>query len=160
LLPVLNENVWLVSDGGGIATCWDNVCGIGEPVGLNGNTSSIIPMVRLMVRLALGILEGSLRRSSAARYFARKVCDIGQSCFTENEWSAAKQGLSASTFSRPHAGVAPEQTFRIPPITGHAPAGARSRERHGGFTRLLENLCHSETNPKSGRIGSSRNTNS
>ena len=43
-----NENVWLASKGGGIGTYWGNVRGIGEPVGLNGKTSGIIPFVRVM----------------------------------------------------------------------------------------------------------------
>ena len=34
--------------GGGIGTYWGNVRGIGEPVGLNGKTSGIIPFVRVM----------------------------------------------------------------------------------------------------------------
>ena len=43
-----NENVWLASKGGGIGTYWGSVRGIGEPVGLNGKTSGIIPFVRVM----------------------------------------------------------------------------------------------------------------
>ncbi|HUG45944.1 MAG TPA: ribonucleotide reductase N-terminal alpha domain-containing protein, partial [Sphingomicrobium sp.] len=43
-----NENVWLASRGGGIGTYWGHVRGIGEPVGLNGKTSGIIPFVRVM----------------------------------------------------------------------------------------------------------------
>ena len=34
--------------GGGIGTYWGSVRGIGEPVGLNGKTSGIIPFVRVM----------------------------------------------------------------------------------------------------------------
>ena len=45
-----NENVWLASRGGGIGTYWGNVRGIGEPVGLNGKTSGIIPFVRVKIR--------------------------------------------------------------------------------------------------------------
>ena len=45
-----NENVWLASKGGGIGTYWGAVRGIGEPVGLNGKTSGIIPFVRVMDR--------------------------------------------------------------------------------------------------------------
>src|ERR1700712_5842426 len=50
-----NENVWLASRGGGIGTYWGNVRGIGEPVGLNGKTSGIIPFVRVMDSLTLAI---------------------------------------------------------------------------------------------------------
>ena len=63
-----NENVWLASRGGGIGTYWGNVRGIGEPVGLNGKTSGIIPFVRVMDSLTLAISQGSLRRGSAACY--------------------------------------------------------------------------------------------
>ena len=50
-----NENVWLASKGGGIGTYWGAVRGIGEPVGLNGKTSGIIPFVRVMDSLTLAI---------------------------------------------------------------------------------------------------------
>src|SRR3546814_11522712 len=61
-----NENVWLASRGGGIGTYWGNVRGIGEPVGLNGQTSGIIPFVRVLDSLTLAIRPGSLRREPAA----------------------------------------------------------------------------------------------
>ena len=54
--------------GGGIGTYWGSVRGIGEPVGLNGKTSGIIPFVRVMDSLTLAISQGSLRRGSAACY--------------------------------------------------------------------------------------------
>ena len=54
--------------GGGIGTYWGRVRGIGEPVGLNGKTSGIIPFVRVMDSLTLAISQGSLRRGSAACY--------------------------------------------------------------------------------------------
>src|SRR3569833_3002073 len=65
-----NENVWLASKGGGIGTYWGSVRGIGEPVGLNGKTSGIIPFVRVMDSLTLAVSQGSLRRGSAAVYLA------------------------------------------------------------------------------------------
>ena len=63
-----NENVWLAARGGGIGTYWGHVRGIGEPVGLNGKTSGIIPFVRVMDSLTLAISQGSLRRGSAGVY--------------------------------------------------------------------------------------------
>lgn len=63
-----NENVWLSARGGGIGTYWGRVRGIGEPVGLNGKTSGIIPFIRVMDSLTLAISQGSLRRGSAAVY--------------------------------------------------------------------------------------------
>ncbi len=68
IVETWNENVWLASRGGGIGTYWGSVRGIGEPVGLNGKTSGIIPFVRVMDSLTLAISQGSLRRGSAACY--------------------------------------------------------------------------------------------
>ena len=68
IVETWNENVWLASRGGGIGTYWGQVRGIGEPVGLNGKTSGIIPFVRVMDSLTLAISQGSLRRGSAAVY--------------------------------------------------------------------------------------------
>ena len=68
IVQTWNENVWLASRGGGIGTYWGNVRGIGEPVGLNGKTSGIIPFVRVMDSLTIAISQGSLRRGSAACY--------------------------------------------------------------------------------------------
>ncbi len=68
IVATWNENVWLASRGGGIGTYWGHVRGIGEPVGLNGKTSGIIPFVRVMDSLTLAISQGSLRRGSAACY--------------------------------------------------------------------------------------------
>ena len=44
IVDTWNENVWLAARGGGIGTYWGHVRGIGEPVGLNGKTSGIIPV--------------------------------------------------------------------------------------------------------------------
>jgi ribonucleoside-diphosphate reductase alpha chain len=63
-----NENVWLASNGGGIGTYWGGVRSIGEKVGQNGQTSGIIPFIRVMDSLTLAISQGSLRRGSAAVY--------------------------------------------------------------------------------------------
>lgn len=62
------ENVWLASHGGGIGTYWGGVRSIGEPVTGSGQTSGIIPFVRVMDSLTLAISQGSLRRGSAAVY--------------------------------------------------------------------------------------------
>ena len=58
IVDTWNENVWLASKGGGIGTYWGAVRGIGEPVGLNGKTSGIIPFVRVMDSLTLAISQG------------------------------------------------------------------------------------------------------
>ncbi|NRA29709.1 MAG: ribonucleoside-diphosphate reductase subunit alpha [Parvularculaceae bacterium] len=63
-----NENVWLASNGGGIGTYWGKVRSIGETVKGSGQTSGIIPFIRVMDSLTLAISQGSLRRGSAACY--------------------------------------------------------------------------------------------
>src|SRR5579863_5195095 len=63
-----NENVWLAANGGGIGTYWGGVRSIGEKVKGQGQTSGIIPFIRVMDSLALAISQGSLRRGSAAVY--------------------------------------------------------------------------------------------
>lgn len=68
IVKTWTENVWLASNGGGIGTYWGNVRSIGEKVGQNGQTSGIIPFIRVMDSLTLAISQGSLRRGSAACY--------------------------------------------------------------------------------------------
>jgi ribonucleoside-diphosphate reductase alpha chain len=68
IVDTWNENVWLASNGGGIGTYWGGVRSIGEKVGQNGQTSGIIPFIRVMDSLTLAISQGSLRRGSAAVY--------------------------------------------------------------------------------------------
>ncbi|MFC4725440.1 ribonucleoside-diphosphate reductase subunit alpha [Glycocaulis abyssi] len=68
IVATWTENVWLASNGGGIGTYWGHVRSIGEKVGQNGQTSGIIPFVRVMDSLTLAISQGSLRRGSAAVY--------------------------------------------------------------------------------------------
>ena len=65
---VWNENVSLASNGGGIGTYWGGVLSIGEKVKGAGQTSGIIPFIRVMDSLTLAISQGSLRRGSAAVY--------------------------------------------------------------------------------------------
>ncbi len=68
IVDTWTENVWLASNGGGIGTYWGDVRSIGETVKGNGQTSGIIPFVRVMDSLTLAISQGSLRRGSAAVY--------------------------------------------------------------------------------------------
>ena len=68
IVETWNENVWMASNGGGIGTYWGSVRSIGEKVGQNGQTSGIIPFIRVMDSLTLAISQGSLRRGSAAVY--------------------------------------------------------------------------------------------
>jgi ribonucleoside-diphosphate reductase alpha chain len=68
IVNVWNENVHLASNGGGIGTYWGGVRSIGEKVKGAGQTSGIIPFIRVMDSLTLAISQGSLRRGSAAVY--------------------------------------------------------------------------------------------
>jgi ribonucleoside-diphosphate reductase alpha chain len=68
IVGVWNENVALASNGGGIGTYWGRVRSIGEKVAGAGQTSGIIPFIRVMDSLTLAISQGSLRRGSAAVY--------------------------------------------------------------------------------------------
>jgi ribonucleoside-diphosphate reductase alpha chain len=68
IVGIWNENVALASNGGGIGTYWGRVRSIGEKVKGAGQTSGIIPFIRVMDSLTLAISQGSLRRGSAAVY--------------------------------------------------------------------------------------------
>ncbi len=68
IVGIWNENVSLASNGGGIGTYWGGVRSIGEKVKGAGQTSGIIPFIRVMDSLTLAISQGSLRRGSAAVY--------------------------------------------------------------------------------------------
>jgi ribonucleoside-diphosphate reductase alpha chain len=68
IAEIWNENVWLAARGGGIGTNWSNVRSIGEKVGQVGETSGIIPFIKVQDSLTLGISQGSQRRGSAAVY--------------------------------------------------------------------------------------------
>ncbi|HEY5106280.1 MAG TPA: ribonucleoside-diphosphate reductase subunit alpha [Caulobacteraceae bacterium] len=68
IVSTWNQNVWLAANGGGIGTYWGGVRSIGERVKGAGQTSGIIPFIRVMDSLTLAISQGSLRRGSAAVY--------------------------------------------------------------------------------------------
>lgn len=62
------ENVWIAARGGGIGTCWSDVRSIGEDIEKKGQSSGVIPFMKVMDSLTLAINQGSLRRGSAAVY--------------------------------------------------------------------------------------------
>ncbi len=68
IIQTWSENVLLASNGGGIGTYWGAVRSLGEPVGKTGESSGIIPFIRVMDSQTLAISQGSLRRGSAAVY--------------------------------------------------------------------------------------------
>jgi ribonucleoside-diphosphate reductase alpha chain len=63
-----NENIELARLGGGLGTYWGDVRGVGEPVKGSGQTSGIIPFIKVQDSLSLAISQGSLRRGSASVY--------------------------------------------------------------------------------------------
>src|SRR6201992_1088508 len=68
IVSTWNQNVWLAANGGGIGTYWGGVRSIGEKVKGSGQTSGIIPFIRVMDSLTLAISQGSPPRGSAAVY--------------------------------------------------------------------------------------------
>ncbi len=62
------EGIDLASNGGGLGVCYSDVRSVGEKVGRAGETSGIVPFIKVNDSLTLGISQGSLRRGSAAMY--------------------------------------------------------------------------------------------
>lgn len=62
------ENIELSKLGGGLGTYWGGVRSVGEKVGQAGDTSGVIPFIKVQDSLSLAISQGSLRRGSAAVY--------------------------------------------------------------------------------------------
>lgn len=62
------ENVDLASNGGGIGTYWGGVREKGAAIRGRGQTSGIVPFIKVMDSLTLAVSQGSLRRGSAAVY--------------------------------------------------------------------------------------------
>ncbi len=63
-----HESVMLSSKGGGLGVSYNGVRSIDEDVGLVGQTSGIIPFIKVMDSITLAVSQGSLRRGSAAVY--------------------------------------------------------------------------------------------
>jgi ribonucleoside-diphosphate reductase alpha chain len=68
IVELWNENIWLASRGGGIGSYWGNLRSLGEKIRDNGETSGIVPFIKVMDSMTLAISQGSLRRGSAAVY--------------------------------------------------------------------------------------------
>lgn len=68
IVNLWQENVHLASKGGGIGSYWGNLRSIGEKISRNGQTSGVIPFMKVMDSMTLAISQGSLRRGSAAIY--------------------------------------------------------------------------------------------
>ncbi|HVX00724.1 MAG TPA: ribonucleoside-diphosphate reductase subunit alpha [Candidatus Babeliaceae bacterium] len=68
VMALWTENMWLASKGGGIGSYWGNLRSMGEKIGRNGETSGVVPFIKVMDSMTLAISQGSLRRGSAAIY--------------------------------------------------------------------------------------------
>lgn len=68
IASVWDENIALASNGGGIGTSWSDVRGVGAEINRAGESSGIIPFIKVMDSMTLAISQGSLRRGSAAVY--------------------------------------------------------------------------------------------
>ncbi|WP_253307445.1 ribonucleoside-diphosphate reductase subunit alpha [Rickettsia endosymbiont of Orchestes rusci] len=68
IVELWTENVWLASRGGGIGSYWGNVRSINEVISGKGNSSGIIPFIKVMDSMTLAISQGSIRRGSSAVY--------------------------------------------------------------------------------------------
>ena len=63
-----NENVYLASSGGGIGTHIGNIRSISEEITQRGQTTGVIPFIKVVDSMTLAISQGALRRGSAAVY--------------------------------------------------------------------------------------------
>jgi ribonucleoside-diphosphate reductase alpha chain len=68
IVDLWTENVWLASRGGGIGSYWGNVRSINEVISGKGNSSGIVPFIKVVDSMTLAISQGSIRRGSAAIY--------------------------------------------------------------------------------------------
>jgi ribonucleoside-diphosphate reductase alpha chain len=68
IIAVWAENAHLAKNGGGIGTYWGEVRSIGEKIGNIGETSGVIPFIKVQDAMTLGVSQGSLRRGSSAAY--------------------------------------------------------------------------------------------
>lgn len=68
IMGTYQENGYLARFGGGIGSYWGNLRSIGERIGCNGQTSGVVPFIRVQDSMTLAVSQGSLRRGSAAVY--------------------------------------------------------------------------------------------
>jgi len=63
-----NENVYLAATGGGIGTHVGNIRSINEKITQKGQTTGVIPFIKVTDSMTLAVSQGALRRGSAAVY--------------------------------------------------------------------------------------------
>lgn len=68
IFATYSENGNLAANGGGIGTYWGNLRGIGAKVKGGGETSGVVPFMKISDAVTLGVSQGRQRRGSAAAY--------------------------------------------------------------------------------------------
>lgn len=68
IFATYTENGHLAANGGGIGSYWGNLRGIGAKVKSGGETSGIVPFMKIQDAVTLGVSQGRQRRGSAAAY--------------------------------------------------------------------------------------------
>lgn len=68
IFGLYHENAHLAAGGGGIGSYWGNLRGIGAKVRGGGETSGVIPFLKIMDACTIGVSQGGQRRGSAAAY--------------------------------------------------------------------------------------------
>lgn len=80
IIELFSENSILAAKGGGIGSYFGNVRSIGEKVGVHGTTSGVVPFLKIIDSITLGISQGGLRRGSAAVYLPIHHPEINEFC--------------------------------------------------------------------------------
>ena len=68
IFSTFTESGELSANGGGIGTYWGNVRGLGAKVRGGGESSGVIPFMKIQDSITIGVSQGNLRRGSAAVY--------------------------------------------------------------------------------------------
>lgn len=68
IFATFTENGELSANGGGIGTYWGKVRGIGARVKGGGQSSGVVPFMKIQDAITVGVSQGNLRRGSAAAY--------------------------------------------------------------------------------------------
>lgn len=77
IMSTLTENAHLSKNGGGTGTNWSELRGSGAKIkSINGESSGVIPFVKIQESLSLAVHQGGLRRGSSAAYLRIDHPDI------------------------------------------------------------------------------------
>jgi ribonucleotide reductase alpha subunit len=68
IASTFHENMHLASNGGGIGTYYGNMRGLGEVIKNKGQSSGVIPFIKMQDAATLAINQGGMRRGTSAVY--------------------------------------------------------------------------------------------